>query len=115
MLCCLSWPKSSSDNGDEIYNVYRQYGIATVFITGVHVNMCVLRRSFAIKALVQRGIDVVLVRDLTDAMYNPASQPYVSHDEGTRLVVAYIEAFWCPTVASDELLAAVRLATGGAG
>jgi nicotinamidase-related amidase len=104
-----------SDNGDEIYNVYQQHGITTVFIMGVHVNMCVLRRSFAIKALVRRGIDVVLVRDLTDAMYNPASRPYVSHDEGTHLVVAYIEAFWCPTVASDEFLGAIRLATGGAG
>jgi nicotinamidase-related amidase len=104
-----------SDNGDEIYNVYQQHGITTVFIMGVHVNMCVLRRSFAIKALVRRGIDVVLVRDLTDSMYNPASRPYVSHDEGTHLVVAYIEAFWCPTVASDEFLGAIRLATGGAG
>ncbi|MBE0697009.1 MAG: hypothetical protein IH586_08800 [Anaerolineaceae bacterium] len=43
---------------------------------------------------------VALVRDLTDAMYNPAQAPYVSHDEGTRLVIEYIEKFWCPTVLS---------------
>ncbi len=47
---------------------------------------------------------VELVRDLTDTMYNPAMRPYVSHDEGTRLVVEFIEKFWCPTVESRQLL-----------
>jgi hypothetical protein len=65
--------------------------------------MCILHRSFAIEALVRRGIPVALVRDLTDALYNPAKPPYVSHDEGTRLVVEYIEKFWCPTVQSGDL------------
>jgi hypothetical protein len=40
---------------------------------------------------------IALIRDLTDALYNPARPPYVSHEEGTRLVVEYIEKFWCPT------------------
>jgi len=40
---------------------------------------------------------------MTDTMYNPARPPYVSHDEGTQLVIGYIERFWCPTIASDEL------------
>jgi hypothetical protein len=48
---------------------------------------------------------IALIRDLTDALYNPASPPYVSHEEGTRLIVEYIEKFWCPTLASDDLLA----------
>ena len=47
---------------------------------------------------------MALVRDLTDAMYNPAMRPYVSHRDGTRLVVEYIEKFWCPTVLSRDLL-----------
>ena len=73
---------------------------------GVHTNMCILNRSFGIKALVRRGVPVALVRDLTATMYNPARPPYVSHDEGTRLVVEYIEKFWCPTILSTDLLAA---------
>ena len=52
----------------------------------------------------RRGIPVALVRDLTDTMYNPARPPYVSHDEGTRLVVEYIEKFWCPTIMSSDLM-----------
>jgi hypothetical protein len=65
--------------------------------------MCVLGRSFAIRAMVRRGVETALIRDLTDTMYNPAMPPYVSHDEGTRLVIEYIEKFWCPTVGSEEL------------
>ncbi len=55
--------------------------------------MCVLHRTFAIKQMVRWGVEVALIRDLTDAMYNPAMAPYVSHDEGTRLVVEFIEKF----------------------
>lgn len=95
-----------SDDGVELYNLYRLRGITTVFLLGVHANMCVLNRSFAIRALVRWGFDVVLVRDLTDAMYDPADPPYVNHEEGTALMVEYIEKFWCPSVSSDDLLKA---------
>jgi len=30
--------------------------------------------------------------------------PYVSHDEGTRLVVEFIEKFWCPSTTSGSIL-----------
>jgi len=96
-----------TDRGRELYNLLRARGIRQVLIMGVHTNMCVLHRSFGIKQLVRWGVEVALVRDLTDTMYNPARPPYVSHEEGTRLVVEFIEAFWCPTVASEEVLAAL--------
>jgi nicotinamidase-related amidase len=92
-----------SDSGDEIYRFLQHHGIHQVFIMGVHTNMCILKRSFAIKAMVRRGVPVALVRDLTDAMYNPAMPPYVNHNEGTQLVIDYIEKFWCPTVSSADL------------
>jgi nicotinamidase-related amidase len=93
-----------SDSGTELYSVYRQRRIEQVLIMGVHTNMCVLHRSFAIKQLVKWGMKVALIRDLTDTMYNPARPPYVSHEEGTRLVVEFIEKFWCPTLRSDDLV-----------
>ena len=92
-----------SDNGQEIYNYLQLHGIRHVLIMGVHTNMCILNRSFGIKQLVKWGVNVALVRDLTDAMYNPARAPYVEHDAGTQLVIGYIEKFWCPTVSSDVL------------
>jgi len=92
-----------SDDGEEIYSCMKHLGIRHVFIMGVHTNMCVLNNSFGIKHLVRLGMDIMLVRDLTDALYNPAMPPYVSHDEGTRLVVEYVEKFWCPTISSEDL------------
>ncbi len=92
-----------SDDGIEVLGFLRHGGIDHLLIMGVHTNMCVLRRSFAIKAMVRWGLSVALVRDLTDTMYNPARSPYVDHDEGTRLVVEYIEKFWCPTLQSQDL------------
>ena len=93
-----------SDNGQEIYNYLQQHGIRQVLLMGVHTNMCILNRSFGIKQLVKWGVNVALVRDLTDTMYNPARSPYVDHDMGTQLVVGYIEKFWCPTLTSDAIV-----------
>lgn len=92
-----------SDDGREIYSCLRGRGVTNLLIMGVHTNMCVLGRSFAIKQMVRWGMAVALIGDLTDAMYNPARPPYVSHAEGTRLVVEYIEKFWCPTVLSGDI------------
>jgi nicotinamidase-related amidase len=99
-----------SDNGAEIYSFMRARGIQTILICGVHTNMCVLDRSFAIKSFTTRGLDIVLLRDLTDSLYNPSLRPYVSHDEGTELIIGYIEKFWCPSVTSTEIVAALGAA-----
>jgi hypothetical protein len=66
--------------------------------------MCILNRSFAVKQMVRWGMGVALIRDLTDSLYNPAMRPYVCHEEGTRLVIDFIEKFWCPSVDSQQLL-----------
>jgi nicotinamidase-related amidase len=92
-----------SDSGAEILSLFRQQGIENVLVLGVHTNMCVLHRSFGIKNLVRWRFNTVLVRDLTDTMYNPAMPPYVSHERGTELVIEHIEAHWCPTTLSQSL------------
>ncbi|GHT95063.1 hypothetical protein FACS1894141_2980 [Spirochaetia bacterium] len=92
------------DEGDELFSYLTAKGIKYLIYMGVHTNMCVLGRSFAIKKMLRRGMKTVLVRDLTDAMYNPERPPYVSHEEGTRLIVEYIEKFYCPTIDSGQLL-----------
>jgi nicotinamidase-related amidase len=93
-----------SANGNEIYAYLQSHAIQQVALMGMHTNMCVLNRSFAIKQMVRWGVSIALVRDLTDTMYNPARSPYVSHDEGTQLVIAYIEKFWCPSIISGDLI-----------
>jgi nicotinamidase-related amidase/type 1 glutamine amidotransferase len=88
----------------EAYNLLRQRGIKHLIVMGVHTNMCVLGRPFAIRQMVRQGIDVALVRDLTDTMYNPARAPFVNHHTGTDLVVEHIERHWCPTLVSGDFL-----------
>jgi nicotinamidase-related amidase/type 1 glutamine amidotransferase len=93
-----------SDSGVEIWNLMEQRGIRQVMLVGVHTNMCVLGRPFGLRQMAKNGKNVVLVRDLTDTMYNPQRWPYVSHHSGTDLIVEHIEKYVCPTITSDQLL-----------
>ncbi|CAN5462213.1 hypothetical protein BH23VER1_BH23VER1_22750 [soil metagenome] len=93
-----------TDKGDEVWNLLHARGIDDVMLAGVHTNMCVLGRPFGLRRLAGGGKNVVLVRDLTDTMYNPAMRPFVSHFRGTDLVVAHIEKHVCPTITSDQVL-----------
>jgi nicotinamidase-related amidase len=92
-----------SDNGVEIFNFCEQEGIKNIVLMGVHTNMCVLGRPFGIRQQVRLGRNVVLVRDLTDAMYDPRQPPYVSHTRGTEMVIEHIEKYWCPSIAGQDV------------
>jgi hypothetical protein len=74
---------------------------------GVHANMCILNRTYGVRQLSKWGLRCVLMRDLTDAMYNPGSMPYVSHATGVELVIQYIEKYAAPTVTSSQIFAAL--------
>lgn len=93
-----------SDRGDEVWSVLQAGEIKNVILVGVHTNMCVLGRPFGLRQLAKNGVNVVLMRDLTDSMYNPKSWPYVSHREGTALIISHIEQHVCPTITSDQIL-----------
>jgi nicotinamidase-related amidase len=92
-----------SDNGQEIYNFCKQEGITNIALMGVHTNICILNRAFGVRAMKRLGFNVVVARDLTDAMYDPRKRPFVSHARGTELVVEHIEADWCPSILSEDL------------
>jgi type 1 glutamine amidotransferase/nicotinamidase-related amidase len=89
-----------SDSGVEIWNLLEQRGIKNVILMGVHVNMCVLGRPFGLRNLARAGKNVVLMRDLTDTMYNSRRPPQVNHFTGTDLIVEHIERYICPTIVS---------------
>jgi nicotinamidase-related amidase len=93
-----------SDNGQEVYSYLKERGIKNILMMGVHTNMCVLHRTFAIKPMTRASMRCVLVRDLTDAMYNPKSKPFVSHEEGTERIIQFIEKNWCPSCLSGDIL-----------
>jgi nicotinamidase-related amidase/type 1 glutamine amidotransferase len=93
-----------SDSGVEIWNLLEQRGIRNVVLLGVHTNMCVLGRPFGLRQMARNGKNVVLVRDLTDTMYNPQRWPFVTHFVGTDRIVEHIEKYVCPTITSVDFL-----------
>ena len=93
-----------SDSGVEIWNLLEARDIDNVILMGVHVNMCVAGRPFGLRQMAKNGRHVVLMRDLTDAMYNPRRWPFVSHQCGTELFIAHIEKHICPTITSDQFI-----------
>jgi type 1 glutamine amidotransferase/nicotinamidase-related amidase len=99
----ISKEDAISDSGVEIWNLLEHHGIKNVILMGVHTNMCVLGRPFGLRNMARFGRNVVLMRDLTDTMYNSRAKPYVNHFAGTDLIVEHIEKFVCPTVTSTAL------------
>jgi nicotinamidase-related amidase len=100
-------PGDAITDNSEAYNLMVQRGITNVIIMGVHQNMCVLGRPFSIRQMVYQGQNVLLVRDLTDCMYNSRSKPFVNHFVGNDLVTWHIEKYWCGTITSDQILGGV--------
>ena len=92
-----------TDDGQETWNLLTARGIENVVLCGVHLNMCVLGRPFAIRQQVALGKNVAFIRDLTDSMYNPERPPGVDHFTGHDLIIAHVERHWCPSFTSDTL------------
>jgi hypothetical protein len=91
-----------TDSGVEAGSLFMKKGIRNVILMGVHTNMCVIGRSFGLRNLRRLGMNVVLMRDMTDTMYDSASWPFVSHFTGNSLMQEYIEKYVCPTMLSCD-------------
>ena len=91
-----------TDSGAEAGSLFKKRGIKNVIIVGVHTNMCVIGRSFGLRNMARLGMNVVLMRDMTDTMYDGASWPHVSHFTGNSLMHEYIEKYVCPTMVSSD-------------
>ena len=91
-----------SDSGAEIGAYFRRKGIKNVILMGVHTNMCVIGRTFGLRAMKRMGMNVVLMRDMTDLMYNSKMPPYVNHFTGLDLIIDYIETYVCPSIVSTD-------------
>jgi nicotinamidase-related amidase len=91
-----------SDSGQEIHNLLEQRGIDNVILMGVHTNICVSGRPFGLRQMVYFGKNVVLCRDLTDALFQSPSAG-IDQFRGTDLVVEHIEKHICPTITSASI------------
>ncbi|TAM93372.1 MAG: isochorismatase family protein [Chitinophagaceae bacterium] len=92
-----------SESGAEITGVFQAKGIKNVILIGVHANMCIIERTFGLRSMTRMGFNAVLMRDMTDAMYDSRSWPYVSHFTGVNLMIDYIEKYISPTMLSSDI------------
>lgn len=107
-------PEDAITDSAEAMALLRGRGVENVIVMGVHTNMCVLGRPFAIRNLLRQGLNVVLMRDLTDSMHDSGQPPLgLDHFRATELVVAHIEKYWCPTITSSEFLGGGAFAFAG--
>lgn len=91
-----------SDSGVEVLGLFKAKGIKNVILMGVHENMCVIDRPFALRNMVRSGMNTVVMRDLTDTMYDSKEWPVVSHFTGNSLMTEYIETYVAPSIVSTN-------------
>jgi len=102
-LIVISEKDAISDSGAEIGGLFFKKGIKNVILMGVHTNMCVIGRTFGLRNMIRLGMNVVLMRDMTDTMYDSKQWPDVNHFTGNSLMNEYIETYVCPTIVSTDL------------
>src|SRR5258706_480089 len=90
-----------TDSGVEAAGLFQAKGIKNVILMGVHENMCVINRPFALRNMIRLGMNAVVMRDLTDAMYDSKEWPVVSHFTGNSLMTEYIETYIAPSIVSS--------------
>ena len=93
-----------SGHNKEILNYLHFHNIELLLVCGTHTNMCVLDRIYGIKNLIRYGFPVVLVRDLVDALHNPALPPYTTRDQTNELMAEWIEEHFCPSIHSADII-----------
>ena len=91
-----------TDSGVEVAGLFKAKGIKNVILMGVHENMCIINRPFALRNMVRLGLNVAVMRDLTDTMYDSKEAPRVSHFTGNSLMTEYIETHIASSVLSTD-------------
>eukprot|EP01062_Namystynia_karyoxenos_P058632 TRINITY_DN50151_c0_g1_i1.p1 TRINITY_DN50151_c0_g1~~TRINITY_DN50151_c0_g1_i1.p1 ORF type:complete len:276 (+),score=79.94 TRINITY_DN50151_c0_g1_i1:94-921(+) len=99
---------SAQAGTQELWNIISARGLRNLIYLGVHENMCILGRPFAIEKVHSWGWtkeNTVVVRDLVDVMYTPEDPPYVSHARGLQIHTDYVERFWASSISMYDILA----------
>ena len=83
-----------------ISDTHGETWLAPVSITSIDMPEC----QSSIRQMVNVVKIVLLIRDMTDTMYNSQMRPFVNHFRGTDLVVEHVEKYWCPTIESTDFM-----------
>jgi nicotinamidase-related amidase len=93
--------------GLQLYSYLLGNGIDTLFYVGIHANTTLIDRSYGMRQMSEWEMDCVLIRDLTDIMFDPQAPPRMPHDLALQQVIEHLEKHLLPTVTSQELTEAL--------
>jgi len=93
--------------GQQLYSYLLASGVDTLFYVGTHANTTLIDRNYGMRQMTEWGMDCILVRDLTDIMYDPAGAPDVPHDVALQMVIEHLEKHLVTTITSQELTEAL--------
>lgn len=96
-----------SGSGHQLYSYLLTSGVDTLFYVGTHANTTLVDRNYGIRQMTEWGMDCVLVRDLTDIMYDSDGDPNMPHDIALQNVIEHLEKHLLTTVTSQELIEAL--------
>lgn len=85
---------------EKVYYILQAKSIRNVIVTGIHLNACVLSRPYGLIQLKEHKYNVLLARDLTDSIH---LSRYLSHDDGIKKFIDYVEKYICPTFSATSM------------
>lgn len=97
-----------SSDGRQIYGYLLTRGVDTLFYVGTHANTTLVYRSYGMQQMYEWGMECVLVRDLTDILFNPAADPPMSHEAALQKVIEHLEMHLVSTIAHREFMEAIK-------
>ncbi len=90
-------------DGNDLQQLLLKKKILHLFYAGFYVNMCVLYRDYGIKAMADRGYNIILLRDCTTAI---ETHDTVNDLLITKLTIRHIETLFGFSTSSEEFLRA---------
>jgi hypothetical protein len=96
-----------SGQGQQLYSYLASNGIDTLFYVGVHANTTLIERSYGMRQMSVWDMDCVLIRDLTDIMFDAGAPPQMPHETALQGVVEHLEKHLVSTITSQQLAAAL--------
>ncbi len=91
------------ETGDDLHDLLHQRGILYLFYVGFAANICVPFKSYGMRAMKDRGYEIILVRDCTTAI---ETEDTLGTMDITRNAVRDTELNIGYTVSSAELVSA---------
>jgi len=105
-----------TEDPQELYNLCRAKGITNLLYMGKASNMCVLNRPTGLIPMTRKGLNCIVVRDLTEATTGNGIDPDTdivdpdfTPEAGSRAVISHIEQHIAPTISANQLFIAADI------